>query len=162
VFSSRYTSIRKDCKYAETGKHDVEGGDIPWTCPAFRDYQATVSWSALQGCLFIQRIGPVKDKYETMLPAIACDRGTAMTARMLEWRLADGRPFAVIVRRSEWDERQSDHPKRIGESLVVKGLTGFESINTSVDTTKESRANQVARQRADDGYRQNLQQKKSQ
>jgi hypothetical protein len=161
LFSSHYTNIQKECKDAETGKDDAGAGDILGTCPAFHDYQATINWSAAHGCLFIQRLGPPRDQDDIALPAIACDRGAAITERMLEWRSANGQPFAVIVRHSDWDERDSAHPKHIGKSLVVRGLTGFESINTSVDTRKEPRANEIARARADDGYRQILGRKKS-
>jgi hypothetical protein len=161
VFSSHYTNIQNECKYAETGKDDAGAGDILGTCPAFHDYQATITWSAARGCLFIQRLGPPRGQDDTALPAIACDRGAAITERMLEWRSANGQPFAVIVRHSDWDEHDSAHPKNIGKSLVVRGLTGFESINTSVDTRKEPRANEIARARADDGYRQILGRKKS-
>jgi len=161
VFSSRYTNIQKECKYVYTGKEETRGGDIPWTCPPVHDYQATISWSALHGCLFVRRLGPPIDKYETVLPAIACDRGTAITEKMLEWRLVNGQPFAVIVRRSEWDERDPHLIRKFGESLVVRGLIGFEAINTSIDTTKESQANKVARERADDGYKQIMQDLKS-
>jgi hypothetical protein len=161
LFSSHYTNIQKECKDAETGKYDAGARDILGTCPAFHDYQATINWSAANGCLFIQRLGPPRDQDDTALPAIACDRGAAITERMLEWRSANGQPFAVIVRHSDWDERDSAHPKNVGQRLVVRGLTGFESINTSVDTRKEPRANEIARARADDGYRQILGRKKS-
>jgi hypothetical protein len=161
LFSSHYTNIQKECKDAETGKDDAGAGDILGTCPAFHDYQATINWSAAHGCLFIQRLGPPRDQDDIALPAIACDRGAAITERMLEWRSANGQPFAVIVRHSDWDERDSAHPKHIGQRLVVRGLRGFESINTSVDTRKEPRANEIARARADDGYRQILGRKKS-
>jgi hypothetical protein len=161
LFSSHYTNIQKECKDAETGKYDAGAGDILGTCPAFHDYQATINWSAANGCLFIQRLGLPRDQDDTALPAIACDRGAAITERMLEWRSANGQPFAVIVRHSDWDERDSAHPKNVGQRLVVRGLTGFESINTSVDTRKEPRANEIARARADDGDRQILGRKKS-
>ena len=55
-----------------------------------------------------------------------------MTERKLEWRLANGQPFAVIVRYTDWDTRDVN-PKDLGERLAVKGLTGFESINAFID-----------------------------
>jgi len=151
VFSSRYTNLKKECKYPQA-KAEESDGDAPLLCPDFQDYAVSINWSATSGCLCITRIGPPKDQYETALPSIACDRGTAIAERTLEWRLADGTPFAVIIRHSEWDERDVN-PKKIGESLVVKGLTGFESISESIDTAKEPRANEIAREQADAGYK---------
>jgi len=159
IFSSHYTDLQKECS-GEISKQVFgvqEGdGDIPWTCPPFKGYRAAIHYSATSGCLHIRRLGPPQDKYETDPPVIACDRGTALTERKLEWRLANGLPFAVIIRYTEWDTRNAE-PKNLGERLAVKGLTGFEPINASIDTTKDPGANEAARKRADDGYRQNVQ-----
>jgi len=61
--------------------------------------------------------------------------------------MANGLPFAVIVR-VEINDANAETPKKIGESLVIKGLQGYEKIDASVDA-KTPRANEKARQIAD-------------
>jgi len=73
----------------------------------------------------------------------------------IEWRLANGKPFAVIFR---IDKSKSHQPEDIwspenksGESLVIKGLKGFEHIDFEVDA-KTPQANVKAREMADSAY----------
>jgi len=80
--------------------------------------------------------------------------------RILEWRLADGKPFAVILRYSTWEKK--DQPRETGEFLAVKGLFGFQSINADIDVHKEPKANAVARERADNGYQLEIKSRQSQ
>jgi hypothetical protein len=73
--------------------------------------------------------------------------------KTVEWRLADGKPFAVIMRVYEYagDDMCSNGGKIKGESLMVQGLKGFEHIEESVDA-KTPNANVKAREIADQGY----------
>jgi hypothetical protein len=75
--------------------------------------------------------------------------------RKAEWRLADGKPFALIVRFNEVivDEDTGDVKDGTGEFLRVKGLRGFEHIDFTVDARKKSNANEEARRLADNAYR---------
>ncbi|MCP3141865.1 hypothetical protein [Pyxidicoccus xibeiensis] len=70
----------------------------------------------------------------------------------LEWRLKDGKPFAVIQRVTCYalDEALYAPGKRLGEYLVVKGLKGYESIDGEVPV-KTKGANDKARAIADEG-----------
>lgn len=131
-------------------------GDIPYTCPPFKGYQASIDWSAENGCLNLRPQSAMNDEGETESQQIACDRGTSLINRTLEWRLANGEPFAVILRYTEWDEKDFSHSKNLGKRLAVKGLTGFESIDATIDV-KESNANKKAQQYADEGYAKALQ-----
>ena len=69
-----------------------------------------------------------------------------------EWRLADGKPFALIIRMYEYggNDQCSTAGKITGESLVVKGLKGFEHIDETVKAGPN--ANLKARELADKGY----------
>lgn len=74
----------------------------------------------------------------------------------IEWRHADGKPFAVIMRVFKYSQ-SGEFPfqgKPIGESLIVKGLPGFERIDYEVDARNNARANAKAREMADNGYAQ--------
>ena len=74
----------------------------------------------------------------------------------VEWRMADGKPFAVIMRIPKYGETDEDNPyigKKIGEQLIIKGLKGFEKIDFTVDA-KTPKANQKARDLADQGFQQ--------
>jgi hypothetical protein len=72
--------------------------------------------------------------------------------KTVEWRLADGKPFAVIIRMYDYgdDLCQGDNKVK-GESLVVRGLKGFEQIEGAVDA-RTTNANAKARELADKGY----------
>jgi hypothetical protein len=71
----------------------------------------------------------------------------------VEWRLADGVPFAVIFRRDVNDEPEDPSVrKKIGEVLRVVGLKD-EKINFEVDVKKISNSNEEARRLADNAYR---------
>lgn len=70
----------------------------------------------------------------------------------LEWRLKDGKPFAVIQRLTcyGFNKTETGPGKKIAEYLLVRGLKGYEAINGSVNT-KTKGANEKARALADAG-----------
>jgi len=71
-----------------------------------------------------------------------------------EWRTANGKPFAVIMRVAKYGETDDENlyiGKKIGEELIVQGLKGFEDIDFKVDA-KTPNANVKARKLADDAY----------
>jgi hypothetical protein len=72
--------------------------------------------------------------------------------KTIEWRLANGKPFAVIMRVYEYagNDLCATNGKVTKESLVVKGLKGFE-IEETVDA-KTPNANLKAREVADKAY----------
>ena len=77
--------------------------------------------------------------------------------RKVEWRFANGKPFAVIYRidLTKEDSGAADMwspENKTGEALVIKGLKGFEQIDFQIDA-KTPGANIKARQMADAGYK---------
>lgn len=73
----------------------------------------------------------------------------------VEWRTANGKPFAVILRVSKYGDTDDENPyigKKIGEELIVMGLKGFENIDFKVDS-KTPNANVKAREMADSNYK---------
>lgn len=78
-----------------------------------------------------------------------------------EWRLANGKPFAVIVRFAIFTPEDMENNRdltnnysKFPQILVVKGLPGFEQIDFELDTKTTPNSNQKARDLADTGYRQ--------
>jgi hypothetical protein len=126
----------KACKTLVDGG---EGGDPVLGCPGVGPYRVTV-WFAAFG----------------QTAEIADDAGFKMTVASsrvggkLEWRLADGVPFAVIAREVQSDETVPETV--IAERLVVRGLRGYEGIGIDVDAKTAKNVNVTARAKADDAY----------
>lgn len=77
----------------------------------------------------------------------------------IEWRLANGKPFAVIARfvfytmeDVEAGRDLSGDRSKFPQLLIVKGLTGFEDIDFDVDVKTTPNSNRRARELADAAY----------
>jgi len=79
-------------------------------------------------------------------------RLVTVTKRKLEWRMANGKPFAVIFRIDQYNGDISLSPQKTHETLIVKGLKGFSNIDYEVDQRLHPQANQEARKLADQGF----------
>lgn len=62
----------------------------------------------------------------------------------MEWRLANGKPFAVILR--------VFGPTKRDETYLIRGLKGYEAVRGAVDAKLEKNANERARKLADFAY----------
>lgn len=152
-FESAYTDLAKECKAAVKESEAAEGQDIPQRCKGYGGYFASIGYSA-----FFTFVGVEAEDGKTAI-ALSPGKGGELPGTKLEWRLADGKPFAVILRYSfyrEDDIAAGESPfkdkNKIGESLVVKGLRGYEqTINFEVDA-KTPNANEKARELADSAY----------
>lgn len=78
----------------------------------------------------------------------------------VEWRLANGKPFAIITRFAifsytdvEANKDLTNDYSKFPQVLVVKGLTGNEQIDFELDVKATPNANQKARDLADANYR---------
>jgi len=98
-------------------------------CPGKGDYAITVGKSDTGSYIRVQK------------GELVIDLPDGKLGRQLEWRMADGVPFAVIASISDGD----------GTRLVVRGLEGFGAIGGQVDA-KEKRAAKKAQQLADTGF----------
>ena len=142
-FSSAYTDPKRDCKgIAPTV--DAE------TCKGYGGYSILLSYPAMSQDLFIEA------KDGTSIPVYPREAPVKYLAGKIEWRLAGGKPFAVIVRFSY--HSVGDDPKtggikldKVGEVLFVKGLKGYEKMEFVVDP-KTPRANEKAREMADNAF----------
>lgn len=151
-FSSLYTDLKTQCKAAIRVKRGEEfEGDMPLRCSGYGGYEVRIDYSAASSHL---RLQPMRGNSDEAINLAMQPINYDQTHR-IEWRLANGKPFAVIFR---IDKSKSDQPEdkwspenKTGESLVIKGLKGFEHIDFEVDG-KTADANLQARRMADEGY----------
>ncbi len=149
-FSSAYTSLTK-CGSGMTKKEEKEaeaqGSDIPSHCQGPDGYYLDVSYSACSSSFEVV-------KGETRINVAMQTVG--FPQKTVEWRLANGKPFAVILRVYEYsgNDQCATSGKIIGSSLAVKGLKGYEQIDEEVDAKAKPSPNVKAREVADKGYAQ--------
>ena len=147
VFSSSYTSLT-NCGSGMTRKEEREaekhGSDIPSKCKGLAGYSVEISYSACSSNFILTR---GDENISLGMQAINWPQKT------VEWRLADGKPFAIIMRVYEYagNDMCSTAGKIKSESLTVQGLKGFEQIQESVDA-RTPNANVKARALADQGF----------
>jgi len=141
AFTSEYSDLRKGCKSVG----GEEGGHVSTYCPGpggyrvhYYDTATTMEFSAeIDGDSFMVKLASESFEYP--------DRNNK-----IEWRLADGKPFAVIMRTYEY-RTDTEFPKQgklTGQYLVIKGLKGYDTIDERVDASKP-KANEQARKTAD-------------
>lgn len=145
-FTSVYTDLDKDCK-SDGGD---EGGHVGFTCKEVNGYKVEYFDSATTLEFGISKTGS-EDRIH--LATQSLDYDTAK--RKIEWRMANGKPFAVIMRTNTYEMKDGliTYPsKTTGEFLIIKGLKGFESIDFKVDGRMPN-ANYSARELADNGFK---------
>lgn len=156
AFTSAYTDLNKDCKGAVKESELGEGQDMPLKCKGYGGYYISIGYSAMASHVGVQMEGDG----DYLLGLInAGINYSDEPGRKVEWRMADGKPFAVIIRVTNYDapkaEAAADSPYqdkyKTGETLVVKGLKGYERIDFTVDA-KDPKANEKAREMADGNY----------
>jgi hypothetical protein len=149
-FSSAYTDLNKECKAAF--KSVGEGQDMPLKCKGYGGYDIGIGYSAMSSHLSVQLVGGEAVVSVMPQPLSYYDN------KKVEWRMADGKPFAVIIRVNRYKNEGSmdtdtySEQNKTGESLLVKGLKGYEHIDGAVDARTPG-ANVKARQLADEQYR---------
>lgn len=146
-FSSRYTDLKKQCKNPSPARN--EGQHTSLFCQGYGGFQLHIFDAAT-----IVQINLETLDRRISLPLAQQSLTYTQQVSKIEWRFADGKPFAVIMRVFKYSTG-GEFPfqgKPIGESLIVKGLPGFEQIDYEVDAT--SNANAKAREMADNGYSQ--------
>ena len=147
-FSSVYSALTK-CGSGMTKKEEREaekqGTDIPSKCKGYGGYVVDISYSACASNIAVQ-------KGEENIPLAM--QTLDFKQKTVEWRLANGKPFAVIMRVYEYSGNDlcATGGKTTGESLIVKGLKGYENIDGEVKVKGTPNPNLKAREIADQGY----------
>lgn len=149
-FSSAYTDLQTQCKPVAGG--EAQGDDTPLRCEGYGGLEIRIDFSAASSHLRVQPKGDdAGDAIDLAAQPLRYD-----AQRKVEWRLADGQPFALIFRvdksKDGVDPAEAWRPEnKTGESLLVKGLKGFERINFEVDA-RAADANAKARELADGAF----------
>jgi hypothetical protein len=145
-FSSVYTSLNKGCKTIE----GENGTDDAYDCRGVGGYRVAIWYSAASEII---ALNPPDNGEHIMLDMH--DIFSDYSKNKIEWRTANGKPFAVIFRVFKYGEEKAKETdyfgKKIGEELKVVGLRGFENIDFTVDA-KTPDANLKARALADEAY----------
>jgi hypothetical protein len=152
-FSSVYTDLKTQCRSALTKQEEKEseklGEDIPMVCKGYGGYDIFLASHGTMTQLQVQ-IKTGKEVKNVVQETLYI--GDPIYTRKVEWRLANGVPFAVIFRRDVNDEPEDPSVrKKIGEVLRVVGLKD-EMINFEVDVKKTPNPNEEARRLADSAY----------
>lgn len=146
VFTSVYTSLAwKSCKVLRgTG-----GTDDAKLCTGPGGYKVRVYSSAT-----MTHIVAEYKKSDNSYPLASVDLDFNDNRSKVEWRLANGKPFAAILRVPTYgDPDEFGAPgKKTGEQLVVVGLNGQDDLSATIDA-KTPNANVKAREAADAGYK---------
>jgi hypothetical protein len=151
-FSSVYTNLKTECRAAFKQKRSEENGqDMPLRCKGFGGYEIRIDYSAASSSLRVQTLGDKNgESIQLGMQPLAYDQ-----TRKIEWRLANGKPFAVIYRvaksKSDQPEEMWAPENKTGEALMVKGLKGHEDISFELDAKTPS-ANIKAREMADNAF----------
>ncbi|HKQ54125.1 MAG TPA: hypothetical protein VJT74_17240 [Pyrinomonadaceae bacterium] len=156
AFTSDYTDLNKDCKAAFKESEIGEGQDMPLKCKGYGGYYVSIGYSAMASHVGVQKEGDDDSLIGLVNQGIGY---SDEPGRKVEWRMADGKPFAVIIRATSYDvpkaEEKADSPYKdkykTGETLIVKGLKGYEQIDFTVDA-KTPNANEKAREMADSNF----------
>lgn len=147
--SSVYTNLPTDCK-AETKS---DGDEVPFICKAVGGFRVRI----VPAGAWAETVEIVNAKGKTVVNIATVGYGYTNTdKRKLEWRLANGKPFAVIFRVNTYDSEKAiedgNNPflakYKTGEKLILRGLTGYSQIEFEVDG-KEKNANAKAQNLAD-------------
>lgn len=149
-FSSIFTSFKKNCSNKFTDLE--EGQDMPIICNGPGNYKIEINYSAC--CEYIQIA--LNNDFILDLPHQII---STVDSRILEWRLANGKPFAIILRVDKYKGDIAFEAQKDREVLLVKGLNGFNKINHEVDMNGKSDSNLEARRLADRSYMQLLEKK---
>src|ERR1043166_2846956 len=138
-FSSAYTDLSKDCK--AKFKKAAEGQDMPVICKGFGGYLITSNPYALGVQYSVEN---PKFKKGDDLKSILVGDVSSSGRRLVEWRMADGKPFAIIFRSDKRKDGDVDNTK-LTKVLIVTGLHGFDKIAYEIDA-KSANANVRARE----------------
>ncbi len=151
MFSSVYTNLNTQCN--ADGPNDPNGGDTPLTCAGPSGYVVHIGYSACDALLEAGR-----GRQARVFLAQTEGNYDRQKGRRLEWRLASGVPFAVILRLNTY----KDSPNRTepcvyteryktGSVLKVVGLGSFGFVAGQVNAAQPN-ANTKARAFADAAF----------
>ena len=148
TFDSVYTHIAKDCEALST----PEGGDESWSCRGPDELVVRIDFSAADAALnMVMDMQGVEQPLDSGILGLDTEKG------VIEWRLVDELPIALIVRSTPmvFDDDGTAHrgPK---QSLEIRGLNRLMGFTASIDTHATPNANELARQKIADAWAQEM------
>jgi hypothetical protein len=157
-FSSLYTDLNKDCRNAF--KSVGEGQDMPLRCRGYGGYSIYIYYSAWASHIAADPTNGKSKESDTLIYLATQQLSyDSEKGRKIEWRMMNGKPFAVIMRISKYSadagangDNPFDEKYKTGEALIVKGLKG-QTIDFEVDVKSTPNPNEKARQLADSNYK---------
>jgi len=150
--TSVYTNLKAECQ----PESKVEADEVPFICKAVGGFRVRI----VPAGAWAEMLEIVDKNKETVASLGTHGYGYSTDPkRVVEWRMANGKPFAVIFRVNEYDEAKAsedgENPYtakyKTGEKLIVRGLTGYSQIDFEVDA-KEKNANVKAQKLADENF----------
>lgn len=141
-FSSVYTNANYDCPNALKDSEVGEGQDMPLLCKGVAPYNVYIYFSAC--CSYFTVIKGTDPATAQFVEDAAFNE-----PQKVEWRMADGKPFAVIYKYAEAKLKWGRFSIRYKEHVAVQGLLGFDKIKFNIDPSKESDPAAKARELAD-------------
>ena len=150
-FSSLYTNLEKDCKVVPGPADAIE-------CKPVGAYRIRAGYGAVTENIWVETV----DREISLQLSPSKDGNLTQSAGMIEWRLANGKPFAVIARFAFYDAAKVGEAMggdssffqdnfKTAEVLIVKGLKGYDRIDFEVNA-KQPNANLKLREMADKAY----------
>lgn len=154
AFTSVYTDLKTECGSGLTPKEEkaaeAAGQDIPAVCKGYGGYEIFIA-SDGANTQFQVRTKTRKPEKDVVVSKDLYV-GDALSTRKVEWRLADGKPFAVIFRIDVWGEADEQGArKKLGEQIRVVGLKN-KHADYKVDVKTTPNPNEEARRLADNSY----------
>ncbi|MCB1025584.1 MAG: hypothetical protein KDB79_14400, partial [Acidobacteria bacterium] len=129
-FTSFYTDLSKDCKTQESD----EGGHASTFCKGPGNYRLHYFDSATT-LEFIAETTDGENGVRLASQSLSYPKENSM----IEWRLADGKPFAVIMKVFSYKQENGmiAYPAKITDRKIsIKGLEGFEKIDHEIKDEK--------------------------
>jgi hypothetical protein len=142
TFTSAYSSLDRGCKTL----HGTNGSDDAFLCSGIGGYKVRVYFSAAT-----MQVNAERGDENTSLATLSV--GFDQRRTKLEWRLANGKPFAVIMRVPVYaDPAEGEYFGKVtGKQLKITGLGGRDIDQTIGAATPN--ANTKAREAADKAYK---------
>jgi hypothetical protein len=147
-FTSGYTNLNKNCRTLRGG----DGQDDAYLCTGMGGYKIRIYSSASATHMVVEKAEP-----DVTIPIATVALSFNHAKSTVEWRMANGKPFALIMRVPTYGEPAEDAMGILGdvtgEELVVVGLAGYEETVSGSVNAKQANANVKARELADNAYK---------
>jgi hypothetical protein len=132
---------------------------MPLRCKGYGGYSVYIYYSAWSAQIAVEQAKGKASESDSLINLAQQSLDYSdVKGRKIEWRMMNGKPFAVILRITKYsadagaDGNSPFDPKyKTGEALLVKGLKGH-NIDFEVDAKTTPNPNEKARKLADSNY----------